>query len=54
MLDEETHAAFGNINLFPAVFWVTSDGTIGELLFNYQDLATLENLVLEGLAPNRN
>ncbi len=45
MLDEETRAAFGNINVFPAMFWVASDGTIGELLFNYQDLATLENLV---------
>jgi thiol-disulfide isomerase/thioredoxin len=45
MLDEETRAAFGNINVFPAMFWVASDGTIGELLFNYQDLATFENLV---------
>ena len=45
MLDEETRAAFGNINVFPAMFWVASDGMIGELLFNYQDLATFENLV---------
>ncbi len=45
MLDEETRAAFGNINVCPAMFWVASDGTIGELLFNYQDLATFENLV---------
>ena len=45
MLDEETRAAFGNINVFPAMFWVASDGTIGELLFNYQELATFENLV---------
>ena len=48
MLDGETRAAFGNINVFPAMFWVTSEGTIGKLLFNYQDLATLEELVLEG------
>ena len=45
MLDEETRAAFGNINVFPAMFWVASDGTIEELLFNYQELATFENLV---------
>ncbi len=45
MLDEETRAAFGNLNVFPAMFWIASDGTIGELLFNYQELATFENLV---------
>ena len=45
MLDEETRAAFGNINVFPAMFWVRADGTIGELLLNYQDYQTLENLV---------
>ena len=45
MLDSETRAAFGNINVFPAMFWVKSDGTIGNLLLNYQDLETLENLV---------
>lgn len=45
MLDEETRAAFGNINVFPAMFWVAPDGTIGKLLFNYQDLETLESLV---------
>ncbi|HEX9726013.1 MAG TPA: TlpA disulfide reductase family protein [Vicinamibacteria bacterium] len=45
MLDSETRSAFGNINVFPAMFWVKSDGTIGELLLNYQDLETLESLV---------
>jgi len=45
MLDSETRAAFGNINIFPAMFWVETDGTIRELLLNYQDLETLENLV---------
>jgi thiol-disulfide isomerase/thioredoxin len=45
MLDEETRAAFGNINVFPAMFAVAPDGTIRDLLFNYQDLETLENLV---------
>ena len=47
VLNEETRAAFGNINVFPAIFWVDSDGTIGELLLNYQDRETLENLIQE-------
>ncbi len=45
ILDSETRAAFGNVNIFPAMFWVKSDGTIGELLLNYQDLDTLVRLV---------
>ena len=45
ILDQETRAAFGNVNIFPAMFWVKSDGTIGELLLNYQDLETLVQLV---------
>ncbi|MGH9459638.1 MAG: TlpA family protein disulfide reductase [Vicinamibacteria bacterium] len=45
MLDDKTRAAFGNINVFPVMFSVAPDGTIGELLFNYQDLDTLESLV---------
>lgn len=45
ILNADTRAAFGNVNIFPAMFWVKSDGTIGELLFNYQDLDTLVRLV---------
>ena len=45
ILDPKTRAAFGNVNIFPAMFWVKSDGTIGELLLNYQDLDTLVRLV---------
>lgn len=45
ILDPDTRAAFGNVNIFPAMFWVKSDGTIGELLLNYQDLDTLVRLV---------
>ncbi|MEE9180544.1 MAG: hypothetical protein V3U22_06575, partial [Vicinamibacteria bacterium] len=41
----DTRTAFGNVNIFPAMFWVKSDGTIGELLLNYQDLDTLVRLV---------
>ena len=47
ILDPDTRAAFGNVNIFPAMFWVKSDGTIGELLLNYQDLETLVRLVEE-------
>ena len=45
LLDDATRAAFGNINVFPAMFAVGPDGTIQDLLFNYQDLETLEKLV---------
>jgi thiol-disulfide isomerase/thioredoxin len=47
ILDPETRSAFGNVNIFPAMFLVKSDGTIGELLLNYQDLETLVRLVEE-------
>ena len=44
-LDEATWEAFGNINVFPTLFFVASDGTIFRHLINYQDRETLESII---------
>jgi thiol-disulfide isomerase/thioredoxin len=50
LLDAKTRAAFGNLNIFPALFLVKADGTIVRLVINYQDLAALDAQVAELLA----
>jgi len=44
-LDQATWEAFGNINVFPTLFFVASDGTIFRHLINYQDRETLESII---------
>jgi peroxiredoxin len=44
-LDQATWEAFGNINVFPTLFFVSSDGTIFHHMINYQDRETLENII---------
>ncbi len=46
-LDQATWAAFGNVNVFPTLFFVGSDGTIFRHMINYQDRETLENAIEE-------
>ena len=45
-VDEATRAAFGNINVFPTLFFVNAKGTIVKHLLNYQDRETLEGIIL--------
>ena len=46
-LDNETRQAFGNVNIFPMLFFVDSQGTINRHLVNFQDLPTLEAVAQE-------
>lgn len=46
-LDAETRAAFGGINIFPTLFFADSSGTIVQHFINYQDLETLEGVVVK-------
>jgi thiol-disulfide isomerase/thioredoxin len=44
-LDEAAREAFGNINVFPTLFFVASNGTIYRHMINYQDRETLESVI---------
>ncbi len=44
-LDQATWERFGNINVFPTLFFVASDGTIFRHMINYQDRETLESVI---------
>ena len=44
-LDQATGEAFGNVNVFPTLFFVASDGTIFRHMINYQDRETLESII---------
>jgi thiol-disulfide isomerase/thioredoxin len=44
-LDQATWERFGNINVFPTLFFVASDGTIFRHMINYQDRETLESII---------
>jgi thiol-disulfide isomerase/thioredoxin len=44
-LDQAAREAFGNINVFPTLFFVASDGTIFRHMINYQDRETLESVI---------
>lgn len=45
-LDRSTLAAFGNVNVYPTLFFVQADGKIHKHLINFQDFETLERHVL--------
>ncbi len=44
-LDQATWEAFGNVQIFPTLFFVASDGTIFRHMINYQDRDTLESVI---------
>jgi len=44
-LDQATWEAFGNVQIFPTLFFVGSDGTIFRHMINYQDRDTLESII---------
>ncbi len=44
-LDQATWEAFGNVQIFPTLFFVGSDGTIFRHMINYQDRETLESVI---------
>jgi thiol-disulfide isomerase/thioredoxin len=46
-VDQPTRQAFGNINVFPTLFFVSSDGTIFQHSINYQDQEALESVIRE-------
>ena len=46
-VDRPTRQAFGNINVFPTLFFVDSDGTIFRYVINYLDREALESIVRE-------
>ncbi len=46
-VDRPTRQAFGNINVFPTLFFVDSDGTIFRHVINYLDREALESIVRE-------
>ena len=49
LVDSRTREAFGNVNLFPTLFFAGKDGRIVKYMVNYQDLETLEEAALEVL-----
>ena len=46
-LDQATWEAFGNVNVFPTLFFVGSDGIIFRHMINYQDRESLESAIQE-------
>ncbi|MDA2925170.1 TlpA family protein disulfide reductase [Acidobacteria bacterium AH-259-L09] len=46
-LDRATRKAFGNVNVFPTLFLVRTDGTIFRHLVNFQNRETLERIIAE-------
>ena len=44
-LDQATWEAFGNVQIFPTLFFVAPDGTIFRHMINYQDRETLESII---------
>ncbi|MCZ6876832.1 MAG: TlpA disulfide reductase family protein [Acidobacteria bacterium] len=44
-LDQATLKAFGNVQIFPTLFFVGSDGTIFRHMINYQDREPLESVI---------
>ncbi len=44
-LNQATWEAFGNVQIFPTLFFVASDGTIFRHMINYQDRETLESVI---------
>ena len=49
-LDPTAHRSFGNIQVFPTLFFVGPDGTIFRHLINYQSRETLQQILKELLA----
>ena len=46
-VDRPTRQTFGNINVFPTLFFVDSDGVIFQHIINFQDQEALESIVRE-------
>ncbi len=46
-VDRSTRQTFGNINVFPTLFFVNSDGVIFRHIINFQDQEALESIVRE-------
>ncbi len=46
-VDRSTRHTFGNINVFPTLFFVNSDGVIFRHIINFQDQEALESIVRE-------
>ena len=46
-VDRSTRQTFGNINVFPTLFFVDSDGVIFRHIINFQDQEALESIVRE-------
>ncbi len=46
-VDRSTRQTFGNINVFPTLFFVNSDGVIFRHIINFQDQEALESVVRE-------
>ena len=44
-LDQATWESFGNVQIFPTLFFVARDGTIFRHMINYQDRETLESVI---------
>ncbi len=44
-LDQATWETFGNVNVFPTLFFVASDGTIFRYMINYQNREVLESII---------
>jgi len=52
-LDEETRARFGNLNIYPTLIFVSADGTIDRLVFNFQEYDALSDITVKLLAQAR-
>jgi len=44
-VDQKTRQAFGNVNVFPTLFFVSDEGRVFSHMINYQELETLERTV---------
>lgn len=51
-LDQATREAFGNVNVFPTLFFVNREGLVAQHAVNFQDRPALEEIVEKLLVEN--
>jgi len=52
-LDEATRAGYGNLNIYPTLIFVSADGMVDRLVFNFQEYDSLSDIAVRLLAQDR-
>jgi thiol-disulfide isomerase/thioredoxin len=52
-LDEATRAGYGNLNIYPTLIFVSADGMVDRLVFNFQEYDSLSDIAVRLLEQDR-